>query len=60
MKLKTNDAGGVSLAHPALQPGYHKQAGAFVVAIEHVPVHMPAADVMSDDRLQDRRDRHVL
>ena len=47
LKLKTNDAGGVSLAHPAMRPGYHKQPGAFVVAIERVPAHLPAAAVLT-------------
>ena len=47
VKLKTNDAGGVSLAHPAMRPGYHKQPGAFVVAIEHVPAHLPTATVLT-------------
>ena len=43
VKLKTNDAGGVSLAPPGARPGYHKDHGAFVVAIQHVPAHLPAA-----------------
>ena len=29
VKLKTNDAGGASLAHPAARPGYHTDSGAF-------------------------------
>ena len=37
VKLKTTDAGGVSLAPPALHPGSHTDHGAFVVAIERVP-----------------------
>ena len=45
MKLKTNAGGGVSLAPPALHPGYHTDHGAFVVAIQHVPAHLPAATV---------------
>ena len=50
VKLKTNPAGGVSLAHPAMRSGYHKQPGAFVVAIERVPVHLPAAAVLTAHR----------
>ena len=47
VKLKTNDAGAVSLAHPALHPGYHTDHGAFVVAIERVPAHLPTATVLT-------------
>ena len=47
VKLTTTDAGGVSLAHPAMRPGYHKQLGAFVVAIQDVPAHLPAAAVLT-------------
>ena len=46
VKPKTNDVGGVSLAHPAMPPGYHKQFGAFMVAVEHVPAGLPAATVL--------------
>ena len=47
VKLKTTDAGGVSLAPPAMHPGYHKDHDAFVVAIERVPTHLPAAAVLT-------------
>ena len=47
VKLKTTDAGGVSFAHSALHPGYHRDQGAFVVAIEHVPTHLPTAAVLT-------------
>ena len=47
VKLKTNDAGAVSLAPPALHPGYHTDHGAFVVAIEGVPTHLPTAAVLT-------------
>ena len=47
VKLKTNDADGVSLAHPAMRPGYHKHPGACVVAIEHVPAHLSVAAVLT-------------
>lgn len=45
--LKTNDVGGVSLAPPGARPGYHTDHGAFVVAIQHVPAHQPAAAVLT-------------
>ena len=47
VQLKTNDAGAVSLAHPALHPGYHTDQGAFVVAVERVPSHLPTATVLT-------------
>ena len=47
VKLKTTDAGGVSLAPPAMHPGYHKDHGAVVVAIERVPAHLPTAAVLT-------------
>ena len=47
VKLKTNDTGGVSLAPPGVRPGYHKEQSAFVVAIQHVPAHLPPADVLT-------------
>jgi len=47
VKLKTNDAGSVSLAPPGTRLGYHKDHGAFVVAIQHVPAHLPAAAVLT-------------
>lgn len=53
VKLKTNDAGGVSLAHPALHPGSHTDQGAFVVAIERVPTHLPTAAVLTAYRTAD-------
>ena len=47
VKLKTNDAGAVSLAPPAMRPGYHKDPSAFVVTIERVPAHLPTAAVLT-------------
>ena len=47
VKLKTNDGGSVSLAHPALHPGDHTDHGACVVAIERVPTHLPTAAVLT-------------
>ena len=47
VKLKTTDAGGVSLASPEARTGHHKPAAAFVVAIEQVPDDVTAADVMT-------------
>ena len=29
LKLKTNNAGGVALAHPTMRPGYYVEPGAF-------------------------------
>ena len=47
VKLKTNDAGAVSLAPPALHLGSQTDQGAFVVAIERVPTHLPMAVVLT-------------
>ena len=47
VKLKTNDAGGVSLAHPALHPGSQTDQGACVVALERVPAQLPTATVLT-------------
>ena len=47
VQLKTNDAGDVSLAPPTMRPGYHKDHGAFVVAIERVPTHLSTAAVLA-------------
>ena len=45
LKLKTNNADIVSLAHPATRPGYQAQLSAFVVAVERVPSHLQIAVV---------------
>ena len=50
VKPKTHDAGGVSLAPPALHPGYHTDHDAFVVAIERVPIPLPTAAVLTASR----------
>ena len=50
VKRKTNDVGRVSLAHPGARLGSHTDHGAFVVAIQHVPAHRPAAAVLTADR----------
>ena len=47
LKLKTNNVGGVALAHPTMQPGYYVEPGAFVVAIERVPAHLPSDVVVT-------------
>ena len=47
VKLKTHDAGAVSLAPTALPPGSHTAHGAVVVAIERVPAYLPSATVMT-------------
>ena len=47
VQLKTTDAGGVSLAPPAMPPGAHTDYGACVGAIERVPAHLPTAAVLT-------------
>ena len=47
LKLKTNNAGGVALAHPTMRLGYYVKPEAFVVAIERVPAHLPADAVVT-------------
>ena len=47
VQLKMTDAGGVSLAPPAMHPGSHKDHGAFVVAIERVPAHLSTEAVLT-------------
>lgn len=45
LKRKTNNSASVSLAHTVARPGYYAKPQEFVVAVEHVPAHMPEATV---------------